>query len=156
MMRCKNAEEWMEHLREQGRLIEGQRAELRAVVARGTDISAPPFDAVPGRSRGNATPKLQQAAVSAVVLQKRLAALERDYERERSAAMRLLEKLRYSEGRALALYYLSGGAPEWSDVAFLMKYSTRQVLRFRKAGLKELDILIKREVEKKSTKKVVT
>lgn len=135
-----NAQQWLEQVRKLDQLIDAKIAERDRLVALATDISAKPIDGMPYTNTGTVSQKMQNAVINLVELEKEINRLIDRYVDYKKRVCDLLEKLAVTEYGVLHRHYIRGMT--WEKVAEDMGYSTMQIWRIKKKGLKNLEMLL--------------
>lgn len=135
-----NAENWLNQVRKLDQLIDAKLAEKQRLVALATDISPRPMDGIPFSNTGTVPQKMQNAVIDLIELAKEIDQLVAQYIEKKQEIVAVLEKLPEKEYSVLHRHYIR--CMTWEQVAEDLGYSTVQVWRIKKRGLKNLEIIL--------------
>ena len=134
-----NVEKWLEDVRMTDEKINAKLAERVRLIEIATDISPRSFDGMPHNDTG-VSQKMQNAVANLIDLEKELNRLIDDYIDYKRSVVNILEKLPAKYYGVLHRYYIRYMTLE--QIAEDMNYSTMQVWRIKKKGLKNLENVI--------------
>lgn len=140
-----NAAEWLNNIKKIDQLIEAKKAERERLIEIATDISPSAMDGMPRSFTGTTSQKMQNAVVDLVVLEQELQNIIETYIQCKEEIVKTLEKLPEKEYGVLHRYYVRGMTIE--AIAEEMGYSTVQIWRIKKKGLKLLEGVIECNVQ---------
>lgn len=141
-----NVQKWLEQVRKLDELINAKLAERDRLKALATDISAKPMDGMPYSNTGTVSQKMQNAVVNLIMVEKELDKIIDQYVDYKQEVVKTLEQLPEKEYGVLHRYYIRGMT--WEQVAEDMGYSTVQIWRIKKNGLKILQDVIECNAKK--------
>lgn len=132
--------QWLERVRKLDELITAKLAERDRLNELATDISAKPFDGMPYSNTGTVSQKMQNAVVDLVMLANEIDRVVDQYIDHKQRVVEALETLPEKEYGVLHRHYIR--YMTWEQVAEDMGYSTTQIWRIKKNGLKILENVI--------------
>ncbi len=135
-----NVYEWLGQVRKLNELINAKIAERDRLIALAEDITSKPIDGMPHSNTGTVPQKMSNAVINLVMLSGEIDKLVDQYVDCKQEVVRSLEKLPAKEYGVLHRHYIRGMT--WEQVAEDMGYSTMQVWRIKKKGLKNLESVI--------------
>lgn len=135
-----NAERYLNQVRKLDELINAKIAERDQLIALATDISAKPMDGMPHSNTGTVSQRMQNAVVNLIMLEQKLDKMIDQYVDYKKKVVKVLETLPDKEYGVLHRHYIR--YMTWEQVAEDMGYSTTQVWRIKKNGLKILQHVI--------------
>ena len=135
-----NVEEWLEQVKKLDELITAKLAERQRYIDMATDISPKMPDGMPFNNTGMTSKKLENAVLSLIELERQLDKIIDRYVDYKQTVVSTLEKLPEKEYGVLHRHYIR--FMTWEQVAEDMGYSTVQIWRIKKNGLKILEDVI--------------
>lgn len=135
-----SAQEWLEQVRKLDQMINAKLAERDRLKDMATDISPKPMDGMPFDNTGVVPRKMESAVVKLIDLADELNRLIDEYINHKQKVVKALEQLPAKEYGVLHRHYIR--YMTWEQIAEDMGYSTMQVWRIRKKGLKNLQDVI--------------
>ena len=132
-----NAESWLNQVRKLDRLIDAKLSERTQLLAMATDISPKPMDGMPFSNTGTVPQQMENAVIRLIELAKEIDILVDKYIAKKQEIIAVLEKLPEKEYSVLHKHYICNKT--WEQVAEDMGYSTMQIWRIKKSGLKNLE-----------------
>jgi DNA-directed RNA polymerase specialized sigma subunit len=135
-----NVYKWLEQVRKLDELINAKIAERDRLIALATDVSAKPMDGMPYSNTGTVSQRMQNAVMNLIMLEQELGKIIDKYVDYKQEVVKVLEKLPDKEYGVLHRHYIR--YMTWEQVAEDMGYSTTQVWRIKKNGLKILQHVI--------------
>lgn len=141
-----NAEQRLNYVRKLDELINAKIAEQDRLKAIATDITAKPMDGMPFDNTGTVSRRMENAVINLITLSREIEKLIDQYIDYKRDILTLLEKLPEKEYGVLHRYYIQHKT--WEQVAEDMGYSTVQIWRIKKNGLKILQNVIVCNVQK--------
>lgn len=135
-----NVYKWLEQVRKLDELINAKIAERDRLIALATDVSAKPMDGMPYSNTGTVSQRMQNAVINLIMLEQELDKIIDKYVDYKQEVVATLEKLPDKEYGVLHRHYIR--YMTWEQVAEDMGYSTTQVWRIKKNGLKILQHVI--------------
>lgn len=135
-----DAENWLNQIKKLEQLIDAKLAERDRLVALATDISPKPIDGMPFSNTGMVPQKMQNAVIDLIELAKEIEKLVARYIKKKQEIVAVLEKLPEKEYGVLHRHYIRHMT--WEQVAEDMDYSTMQIWRIRKNGMKILENIL--------------
>lgn len=136
-----NAEKWLEQVRKLDQLIEAKIAERDRLIALATDITPGPMDGMPHSNTGTVSQRMQNAVINLIMLEQELDRIIDKYADYKQEVVKVLETLPDKEYGVLHRHYIR--YMTWEQVAEEMGYSTVQIWRIKKNGLKILENIAK-------------
>lgn len=134
------AEMYLNQVRKLDQLIDAKIAERDRLIALATDISPSPMDGMPHSNTGTVSQRMQNAVVNLIMLEQELDRIIDKYVDYKQEVVRMLEALPEKEYGVLHRYYIRYMTLE--QIAEDMRYSTTQIWRIKKNGLKILQDVI--------------
>lgn len=136
--------EWLGQVKKLDELITAKLAERDRLEALATNISARPIDGMPHSNTGTVSQSMQNAVINLVMLAREIDKLVDQYIDCKNHIVSVLETLPEKEYGVLHRHYIR--YMTWEQVAEDMGYSTMQIWRIKKQGLKMLEGVIECDV----------
>lgn len=141
-----NAEKWLNQMRKLDELINAKIAERERLNDLATDISPKMPDGMPHSNTGVVSQKMQNAVIEIVMLSNELNKLIDQYVDQKEQIVKMLEELPDKEYGVLHRYYIRYMTID--EIADDMGYCSRQILRIKKNGLKNLEVVLACHIKK--------
>lgn len=133
-------QEWLENVKKLDLLIDAKNAERDRLMAMATDISPKMPDGMPFSFSGTVSRKVEDAVIKLIALAEETDRLVDQYIDCKQKVIKELEKLPEREYAVLHKRYIL--YKTWEQIAEELSYSTVQIWRISKNGLKILEDVI--------------
>ena len=133
-------QEWLEKVKKLDLMIDAKNAERERLMALATDISPRMPDGMPFSFTGTVNRKVEDAVIKLIALAEETDKLVDQYIDYKQKVIKELEKLPEREYAVLHKRYIQ--YLTWEQIAEDMSYSTVQIWRISKNGLKILEDVI--------------
>lgn len=138
-----NAESYLNKVKMLDQLIDAKLAERKRLTEIATNISPSPLDGMPHSNTGTVSRTMENAVINLIMLEQEINQLIDRYANYKKHILSMLEKLPAKEYSVLHKYYIQYMTIE--QIADELRYSTVQVWRIKKSGLKILQNLFEKE-----------